>query len=644
MDPIEMQRRQQQLLEQKRLKQQARRQAIKRARKRKWVKVAIFILVFVLVFVFYEQGFHIEFNQEGSGFQMPKIKFEMPKWDFKMPSFHFFSKEKKKDSSEGNYDSELPGKLVAYVPMDDRPIHKTRIAYLADSFGMKLKMPDTKYIKTYLTTGDNSYAGYSTKYGNPDKVAKWLEEQEEAGCDYYILSLDQMYSGGLVGSQYLSDDDIKVYGKGVDASNNILITLMKDSQNHIYLIDSVVGLTVTPGFMDFTGEDAVLLRNYTAVPRKSLKGADLTIKKIAEAYSSDENGNPIETTLDSTKLEKYLAARKRKLTITKNIITMIEESKNPNIHLYYGIDDSGNPTSIQANDISYIRSLAMKKEMVIPIQDGASSMSEFVFADLLLDSVSRKPNVKVTYYGDPNQVVVGSTDTYGSYMSTLLSDLDVGNVEKDEDLEILVYCKTVPELREATANQLLTHYLKNIHNHVPTVIVNDADYLEDHFLINNLSNYDATHIPMTYLIGYSNWNGYIHSSKIGLTEGLTRYLFLASKRDSDDCDRGYLKVMAESFLEDMGYLTLPVKDTIEPGLVEQNTELMRTRIIANFQKGNYISGIDKYAENGIRSIGFYNYYFPWSRPDDLDFDVSATLIETRPITIPTEVQYQIKEA
>ena len=30
---------------------------------------------------------------------------------------------------------------------------------------------------------------------------------KKSGCDYYIISLDQLFSGGLVGSRYLSLND-----------------------------------------------------------------------------------------------------------------------------------------------------------------------------------------------------------------------------------------------------------------------------------------------------------------------------------------------------------------------------------------------------------------------------------------------------
>ena len=607
---------------------------VKRKKKRKFPKVLFLMIVFVLVFVFYEQGMNLNFDW------LPDFKF-----DFKFEMPEIFKGGKKGSSKRESYDSQLVGKVVAYVPIDDRAIHTTRMSYLAESYGIKLKTPEKKYYKTYIGSGDNSYAGYSTKYGNPVKILSWLKEQEEAGCDYYILSLDQLFSGGVVGSSYLSDTDFEVYGKNsISNIRKYLETLMKDKNNHVYLIDSVVGLSVMPEFMDFTLEDYQMLVAFSSFPRKVFNGEELTIENISENYLMDVNDSTIYTDLDLEKLNRYLSARERKLALSKSILEMIHNSDNSNVHIYYGIEDSGGEgANIQTNDIAYIRSLAAKNELYVPIREKSSTLVEVAFADMLLDSITKDVSVKVTYYGDPNQMITSSMESYGSFMSSFMNDLSINLVEEDPDFEVLVYTRTVPEMREANANQLLNHYLHNIKEHIPTVIINDADYREDLFLINNLSDYELTQVPMGYLIGYSNWNEYIHSCRIAFSEGITRFLFLASERDDEDCDKGYIKVMTESFVEDMSYLP-SAKDSLDVVLVEKNTEVVRKRIISNLQTGNYITGIHKYSEGGIRSVGTYNYNFSWNRVDDLDFDVSATLTDAHSITIPDVVTYQNKEA
>ncbi len=82
---------------------------------------------------------------------------------------------------------------VAYVPLDDRPVNTDRVEYLAGSLGYELVMPDAE---TYRTRLDEQPLGESgLKYGDRAALYEWVLEQEESGCDRYILSLDQLLSG-----------------------------------------------------------------------------------------------------------------------------------------------------------------------------------------------------------------------------------------------------------------------------------------------------------------------------------------------------------------------------------------------------------------------------------------------------------------
>ena len=617
---------QEDLLLQRRKQAYLQKKAKKAVRKRRLIKTLIFIVVFVLVFAFYENGFSFDFS---------KFKF-----DFKGINFDFF-KGKDKDNDKNVKVNQLDGKLISYIPIDDRDIHTTRIIYLAESGGYQLEMPDSKYYQTHIDKGENSYTGFNTKYGNPEKLASWLLEQEEAGCDYYVISLDQLFSGGLLGSTYLSDKDMEVYDNdAVTKAKKAFGKIISDQNNHVYLIDSVVGLTVVPGFMDINANDSVLLTQYSSLARKSLTGEDLTIKKIKENYSLNVDGSAMQTALDAKKLNKYLDARERKLKLSDFIIDRISKSKNKsNVHLFIGIDGAISTSNIMANDISYIKNIAAEKKVDGIVRVGVSSLSEEIFSDMVLDAAPEKLNVKVNFYGGKDLAVAGSGETYAQFMTNLLSDLDIGVVTDKPDFEILVYSRTDdPAARVANTNNLLNKYLSNITNHIPTVIINDADYSQDRVLIDKLSNYDASKVPMGYLIGYSNWNGFIHSSRIGVCEGVVRYVYLTgSKKDSKN-DKGFLKVMGESFVEDMGYLPMPNKNYNNQKDIETALVNMTTRVDRNFTSANYISSIDPYEENGIRSFNTYHYVFPWSRVNEVSFDVSISLGEAKSPQIPTAVK------
>ena len=92
---------------------------------------------------------------------------------------------------------------VAYVPLDDRPDNAERVEYLANSLGYRLLMPEQDWYATKLDGQPLNENG--TQSGDRAKLYEWVLEQETGGCDRYILSLDQMLSGGLVNSRHTAE-------------------------------------------------------------------------------------------------------------------------------------------------------------------------------------------------------------------------------------------------------------------------------------------------------------------------------------------------------------------------------------------------------------------------------------------------------
>ena len=90
------------------------------------------------------------------------------------------------------------GSTIAYVPLDDRPDNVGRVVYLAESLGYVLEMPEADWYHTCLDGQPTNANG--TQYGNRAALYEWVLEQEAAGCDRYVLFLDQLLSGGLVNS------------------------------------------------------------------------------------------------------------------------------------------------------------------------------------------------------------------------------------------------------------------------------------------------------------------------------------------------------------------------------------------------------------------------------------------------------------
>ena len=272
-------------------------------------------------------------------------------------------------------DTSLSKNTIAYIPLDDRPINLDRVKYLAESIDYNLVLPDINDYKTYLdNTGKNKYG---TQFGNPQNLAKWLNNMEDEGCDYYIISLDQLFSGGLVGSRYLTDNDFESTGTDFNYVKKALERIVNDSNNHIYLFDTIMRLASTVSFYGLDLDTYNNLYNYGSISRKLLKDNELTVENIINNYKYDENGNIIGADFTykgknySEKqevIDKYLKARERKLRLYDYYFKILQ-GKN-NVTLTVSVDDSNDaPNSIQKNETDYVKALADQTNREIYIRD-----------------------------------------------------------------------------------------------------------------------------------------------------------------------------------------------------------------------------------------------------------------------------------
>lgn len=97
------------------------------------------------------------------------------------------------------------GLQVAYIPIDNRPVNYDRVKMLAKSVGFELLMPEEDTFRTALDNMKPNKNG--STYGDREKLLNWLKETDKT-CDYFVLSLDQLLSGGLVASRWLDNTDL----------------------------------------------------------------------------------------------------------------------------------------------------------------------------------------------------------------------------------------------------------------------------------------------------------------------------------------------------------------------------------------------------------------------------------------------------
>ena len=170
--------------------------------------------------------------------------------------------------------------VIAYVPLDDRPDNAERVVYLAESLGYELAMPERDLYRTRLDGQPPNENG--TQYGDRGALYEWVAKQEAAGCDRYILSLDQLLSGGLVSSRAMTGENPVTLSSGETLVEAELLTavidlLAADENNRIWLLDTVMRLAATTGYGGFGLNEYNALRTYGMAPRPHLEGTGMTI-------------------------------------------------------------------------------------------------------------------------------------------------------------------------------------------------------------------------------------------------------------------------------------------------------------------------------------------------------------------------------
>ena len=280
--------------------------------------------------------------------------------------------------------------VIAYVPLDDRPDNAERVVYLADSLGYEL-LPCRRRTTTAPPWTASPSMKTAPSPGTGRTLFEWVLAQEAAGCDRYILSLDQLLSGGLVNSRAMAAEEPVTLSDGrtlgeLELLEELIAVLAADENNRVWLLDTVMRLAATTGYGGFGLNEYNALRAYGMAPRPHLTGADLTVENIAADYPLGADGAPVpveaEEPLPEGAVEDYLSARERKLRLSDDLFRSLEGTAEGQFRVLIGIDDSSEEDSIQKNEIAYLRSLLREGDALL---SGVDDLAFKAVAKLYLD-------------------------------------------------------------------------------------------------------------------------------------------------------------------------------------------------------------------------------------------------------------------
>lgn len=540
--------------------------------------------------------------------------------------------------------AEKEGPALAYVPLDNRTVNTDRVVYEAESAGFTVRMPDADLYTTRLDGQPLNSNG--TPYGDREKLLRWIVEQD-ADTDYFVISLDQLLSGGLVNSRTMSSRDLKKEKKMIDA----IVELSKD--NHVYLIDTVARLaTCTVGYQGATLETYNSLREYSLKPRPVLKGDGLKLANIIRDYPRDESYKLVKVSSSYTKVVgSMLRTRERKLNIIDYLLTQDQEGR---IHYFIGIDDSSSQNTIQTNEINYIKK---KLDGRGQIYSGTDELGMMAVLGLMIDYYGYDVNAAAVYFGETEGTGSGSAydlETVKENVTEHLVSLGVNLADKESaDLEIVVLTAPSKTIMNAKYISRMIDYINgNIAQGVPTIVINSAPGAYS----GNLEYRMLRECEMSMLLSYSSWGTVGNSIGLALGNGISRYLYLHSRAGSSDtADIAFLKGLIFSYEKDISYIRGGGKELFNTYLTEkgwsasnfyQSSEqaesvyadlekLLKTSdynvtvsdVTSSLTDCRYLKGLDG-ACGIIGKIELSNYSAPFFRTFEIRFDIDVTLSDT----------------
>lgn len=553
-------------------------------------------------------------------------------------------------------------KVIAYVPLDDRTDNMEDVIYLAEASGYKIVLPEGDVYRSRLDGQPLNSNG--TQYGDREALFRWVREMDELGCDRFLLSLDQLFSGGLINSRSMTEEQALIFEDGTimgetEAFDAYILPLLEDEDNRIYLFDSVIRLASTVGYGGFGEEEYYGIREYGMVARPTLSGEELTMENIFAMYpyaadgktkAEDKLGNDMyRHLLTEEVLSDYLHARQRKLRLTDHVIRVLNESGSDRLQLLMGIDDSSNTTNIQYNELSYIEKCLGGNAQLLA---GLDSLARLLVARIAQDDYGVTVKTSVSYFGGTEHIASSEFDRYtlAETVDRYLALFDV-EVTEPEDAELQLLIMTAPDggSKSEYRNALLAALEYNQQNNIPTVLIeasNDAygDKLEQALF---------EQVDFANLLGFAGKYDQAVVTGVGFAMGFSRYLYLCHNDEQTiKCDIAHVQQMANAMALSYSYylnsrydLNLYIQSL---GLNynniladRRNSELIQEKlnelffaacvpVQENLIGGSVITSLRPLDTAAVEALDISDVYFPWGRTFEISFTIRVKLAEGLP--------------
>ena len=545
--------------------------------------------------------------------------------------------------------------VIAYVPLDDRPDNVERVVYLAESVGYTLTMPEADLYRTRLDGQPANENG--TQYGDLAALYEWVLAQEAAGCDRYMLSMDQLLSGGLVNSRHTAESLTVTLSDGrtmtdTELLERLLTALAADGNNRVWLLDSVMRLAPTVGYAGFGIEEYNALRAYGAAPRKEASGAELTAEAVTADYrlgSGEALLRAADFGLTEAQADEYLSARRRKLELSDRMMEVVSGREYGNFRVLIGIDDSSAEECIQKNEIAYLRSRLRAGDALL---SGVDDLAFKAVAKLYLEECGWSGGTAaVRYFGGSEKEPACAYDfqPLDDIMEEHLAFFALtrsGNY-RAAGLQVLVLTQPQAAENSGTYYTQLIEALKECRERGwPTILIDAGNGAYGTAFHEALTE----QVELGWLLSYAGFLDMAIVTGTALSHGVARYAHLEHGETSTGEEKAFAKTLADSILKDFCYKNVVREDLLayirndlgaspdnfwNPDTdrevilrrLEQGMEAAARSVVKNLERSNCIVSLDRSAENGGLAgwggVELSNYRFPWDRAFEIGMDIEV---------------------
>ncbi|MET3505832.1 DUF4127 family protein [Halalkalibacter oceani] len=450
---------------------------------------------------------------------------------------------------------------ILYVPLDDRPVNTDDVIMQGKSAGIEVITPNTASIRNRLDSqllacGSSVTSTYSPTFGDPANIRQFIVNHADS-VDGFIISIDMLVYGGLIGSRRLRPTSGGTYPHYDSTVTGLLDTLKQIKQRYphkpIYVLDTVMRLATTPFVESETQDSYTESRSFMQQTRKT----ETEFEPILNGYDLRPDGTAFGDPVHFNK-EQYYHARRHKFKTNRYVLEQLAKQQVIDF-LAIGVDDASTE-GVQMNEINWIEARinewldgtnGQNRERAIILPD-ADGLGHCLLARMVnhLQHGSSTPRFQTRYYGPHGSTIINPYE-YMNIEDNIRHHVEITGgdyvTSGPYDIEIISITSS------AEADNAARRMAANGKKQLPTIVIDfvgagPADPTVTHSLL-------AT--PFTgRILGYSGWN--TAGNKIGIAVGMgqARYDFLKSETEAEALNiavNAHGSLLFKRFLKDYYY-------------------------------------------------------------------------------------------